>query len=91
VRDVPTEPIRQFTPGDEIAAALSRHGVKVDSRAVSGAGKSVRDTLNDEAREFGADLLVMGCYGHSRVRERVLGGVSRDILANVPLPLLLSN
>jgi len=45
----------------------------------------------DEARELGADLIVMGGYGHSRLRQFVFGGVTRALIAALPVPLLLSH
>jgi nucleotide-binding universal stress UspA family protein len=85
------EPVRQFTPGDDIAATLARHGVKVETHAFAAMRGSVREELAAQALDFGADLCVMGCYGHSRLRERILGGVSRSMLRDIPFPLLLSN
>jgi nucleotide-binding universal stress UspA family protein len=90
VQGVLDDPVRQFTPGDDIATTLARHGVRVESMALRGA-RPIRDELQAQALDFGADLLVMGCYGHSRLRERVLGGVTREMLKNIPLPLLLAN
>jgi len=79
-------------PGAEIAAALARHGVKVEaSRSVVEGGASVADELLNRLSDEGRDLLVMGCYGHSRMREFVFGGVTRDILANMTAPVLLSH
>ena len=91
VRAFHDEPVRQFTPGDDIAATLSRHGVPVETAAIARAGQSVQEELKVQAMDFGADMIVMGCYGHSRLRERILGGVSRDMLKEMPFPLLLSN
>jgi nucleotide-binding universal stress UspA family protein len=85
------EPVRQFTPADEIAAALSRHGIRVEAHSFESTRRSVADELQAQAHDFGADLLVMGCYGHARFRERILGGVSREMLREIPLPLLLAN
>jgi nucleotide-binding universal stress UspA family protein len=85
------EPVRQFTPGDDIAATLSRHGLPVETATVKSGRSSVRDELKAQALDIGADLVVMGCYGHSRLRERILGGVSRSMLTEVPFPLLLAN
>jgi nucleotide-binding universal stress UspA family protein len=85
------EPIRQFTPGDEIAGTLSRHGVKAETVLTGAVAGGERETLKTQALDFGADLCVMGCYGHSRLRERILGGVSRSMLRDIPFPLLLSN
>ncbi len=85
------DPVRQFTPGDDIAATLSRHGVPVETAMIHASGASVKDELKAQALDFAADLAVMGCYGHSRIRERVLGGVSRSMLRDIPFPLLLAN
>lgn len=85
------EPVRQFTPGDDIAATLARHGVRVETSTFKGTRATMRDELKAQALDFGADLGVMGCYGHSRFRERILGGVSRGMLKDIPFPLLLAN
>jgi nucleotide-binding universal stress UspA family protein len=85
------EPARQFTPGDDVATTLSRHGIRAESHAFRGRGRNVREELQAQVLDTGADLVVMGCYGHSRLREMILGGVSRGMLKDVPFPLLLSN
>ena len=71
------------------ASTLSRHGVKVEAQSFAARRGSVKEELQAQALEFGADMTVMGCYGHSRFRERILGGVSRDMLKDMPGPLLL--
>jgi len=83
--------VRQFTPGDDIATTLARHGVRIESLTYRSTRQSMRDELKAQALDFGADLLVMGCYGHSRFRERILGGVSHGMLKEIPFPLLLAN
>ena len=85
------DPVRQFTPGDDVAATLSRHGVNVETASVGSAHRSVKDEIDAQALDFGATLVVMGCYGHSRLREQILGGVSRSMLSAFTRPLLLSN
>ena len=85
------DPVRQFTPGDEIAATLSRHKIPVEAHSFESSQRSVAEELHAQMLEFGADLLVMGCYGHSRFRERILGGVSREMLRRIQFPLLLAN
>jgi nucleotide-binding universal stress UspA family protein len=52
---------------------------------------SVSDTLLAQVAELDADLLVMGAYGHSRLREMILGGVTRDILRNTNVPVLIAH
>lgn len=78
-------------PAAEICAALARHGIKaqgVDGHAVGG---DVGMELLRQAKLDAADLLVMGCYGHSRLREFILGGASRHVLAHMNLPVLMSH
>jgi nucleotide-binding universal stress UspA family protein len=62
--------------GDPLTGSRPRHAVKPPSR-------SVGDTLLHEASEAGIGMLVMGAYSHSRVRELLLGGVTRHVLSNV--------
>jgi len=77
-------------PAGDICAALARHGVKCASDSV-GPRASVGHTLLTHATEYGSDLLVMGCYGHSRLREFVLGGASRHVLEHMAIPVLMSH
>jgi nucleotide-binding universal stress UspA family protein len=77
-------------PGADMALYLARHGVKVDvvlerTHATAGAA------LMALARSAGAGLIVAGAYGHSRYREWVLGGVTRELLERTPVPLLLAH
>lgn len=85
------EPVRQFTPADQIAATLSRHGIRTECHTFRSTRGSVRAELQAQVLDTGADMVVMGCYGHSRFREMVLGGVSRDMLKDIPFPLLLAS
>ena len=89
--DTVPDAIRQFTPGDDIAATLARHGIRAESHMFQRARGSVSEELQVQMLDFGADMAIMGCYGHSRLREMILGGVSRDILNGIPFPVLLSN
>lgn len=78
-------------PAAEICAALGRHGVKptaIDAHAI---GADIGPELLRQAKLQGADLLVMGCYGHSRLRELLLGGASRHVLSHMDLPVLMSH
>jgi len=78
-------------PGADIGLYLARHGIKAHvEEAVSGE-VGVGDVVLSRAADMGADLLVMGAYGHSRVRELVLGGVTRTILKSMTLPVLMSH
>ncbi len=78
-------------PGAEVAASLARHGVKVTiKKSISdeiGVGDEILARLADDS----SDLLVMGAYGHSRLREMVFGGVTRQILRHMTVPTLMSH
>jgi nucleotide-binding universal stress UspA family protein len=78
-------------PGAELAAHLARHGVRVEVKTVPGGGLAAGDAILAQAADESADLLVMGGYGHSRLRELVLGGATRQLLAQMTLPVLLSH
>jgi nucleotide-binding universal stress UspA family protein len=78
-------------PNAEIAAHLARHGLQVmATRAVRDASVSDADILLNCASDLGADLLVIGGYGRSRAREILLGGITRDLLRCMTLPVLMS-
>lgn len=78
-------------PGADIAQHLARHGLKVDLRRIVAGDNDVASTLLSEAADTSADLIVMGAYGHSRLREFILGGVTRGILAAMTVPTLMSH
>ncbi|MFM9847960.1 MAG: universal stress protein [Hyphomicrobiaceae bacterium] len=75
----------------DIAGTLSRHGVNCDRTHIIALYTGVGETLEASARDFGADLVVMGCYGHSRLREFILGGASRYFLGEAEIPVLMSH
>jgi nucleotide-binding universal stress UspA family protein len=77
-------------PGADIARHLARHGAHVEVRRLSSGGKDVGRLLLSQAAAFGADLLVMGAYGHSHLREWMFGGVTRTVLYEAGLPVLMS-
>jgi nucleotide-binding universal stress UspA family protein len=77
-------------PGADIARHLARHGVNVEVRRLSSGGKDVGGLLLSQAAAFGADLLVMGAYGHTQLREWMFGGVTRTVLYEAGLPVLMS-
>ena len=79
------------TPGEDLAATLARQGVKCELSSSVTAGLEVGDDLLSRLADFGADLLVMGCYGHSRLREFVMGGATREILRHMTVPVLMSH
>lgn len=73
-----------------VAEYLAWHGVAAETHAISGRG-SVGEALNDAVAASGADLVVMGGYSHSRLRELILGGVTRHMLQKALPPLLLAH
>jgi len=78
-------------PGADIALHLARHGVKVQVEKTVSGGVGIGDVLLSRASDLEADLLVMGAYGHSRVRELVLGGATRTVLMSMTLPVFMSH
>lgn len=82
---------RGGTPGAGIAQLLARHGVKVGVRSVSGDDRPLARTLLENAHALGADLVVMGAYGHSRLRETILGGTTHQMLEESDISLFLSH
>ena len=78
-------------PGADISLHLARHGVKAQVEQTVSADLSVGDVLLSRAADLGADLLVMGAYGHSRLRELLLGGATRTLLGNMTIPVLMSH
>jgi nucleotide-binding universal stress UspA family protein len=77
-------------PGADLATHLARHGVKVTVSPVLAPDASAGTAIVDKARAIQADLIVMGAYGHSRLRELVFGGATRKMLQAPPLPVLMS-
>ena len=78
-------------PGADIATHLARHGVKANVDVLDAQGEPIGSVLLDHACRMGADLLVSGGYGHSRVREWALGGVTRELLTFAPIPVFYSH
>lgn len=78
-------------PGADIATHLARHGLTVLTKQASGKAVGIGDVLLNQAADTGADLLVIGAYGHSRMREIILGGVTRTLLRHMTIPVLMSH
>ena len=77
--------------GTDIARRLAAHGIKVDVRERLSGDADIGGLLLEEARVSGADFLVMGAYGHSRLREWVLGGATEEVLEAAKIPVLMSH
>ncbi|MFO1018316.1 MAG: universal stress protein [Hyphomonadaceae bacterium] len=78
-------------PGANIAAHLSRRGLPADVRNVDSMGRSASLAILEEATALDADLVVMGGYAHSRLRELVFGGATRELLRSANVPLLMAH
>jgi nucleotide-binding universal stress UspA family protein len=78
-------------PGADIGVHLARHGVRVDVTRLEARDIDVPNAILSHLADAGSDLLVMGCYGHSRLREMVLGGVTRTILREMTVPVLMAH
>ena len=78
-------------PGTEIAAALARHGIKLTVQKSVVEDIGIADDILSRVADSGADLLVMGAYGYSRLREMVFGGVTHHILKHMTVPTLMSH
>jgi len=78
-------------PGAEIATVLARRNINVLVEAIPTGGLAAGEALLSHASDIGADMLVMGAYGHSRLREFVFGGATRTILESMTVPVLMSH
>jgi nucleotide-binding universal stress UspA family protein len=88
--DPAVEPERRL-PGADLALYLARHGVTARAASIAGVDIAVGDLLLSYAADHEIDLIVMGAYGHARLREMVLGGVTRSLLQHMTVPVLLSH
>jgi nucleotide-binding universal stress UspA family protein len=77
--------------GADLGLHLARHGLNVEVTRIPRGDIDTADALLSHAADCGADFIVMGGYGHSRLREFVLGGVTRSILGTMAVPTLLSH
>ena len=78
-------------PGTALARYLVRQGVRAEVVVLTQTTATVSETLGQHLRERGAELLVMGAYGHARLREWILGGTTRDMLRDAAVPVLLAS
>jgi nucleotide-binding universal stress UspA family protein len=77
--------------GAKASAYLARHGINVEAHTVHNKQSNAGDVLLSHASDFSADLVVMGAYGHTRLREKVLGGVTKHLLEHMTVPVLMSH
>ena len=81
---------RRGPPAADVLPYLALHGVRADLAEFGAVDRDVGAGLLTAAADFGADLLGMGAYSHSRLRQLILGGVTRHVLENATLPVLMS-
>lgn len=91
VVDPPTHGSERSDPGGLLCQYLVRHGVRAEVSVLAKTLPRVSEVLARHARDTDADLLVMGAYGHSRFREAILGGATRDMLERAELPVFLAH
>ena len=77
-------------PGADVALRLARHGARVNVDRVTSDGSSIGQVILSYAMQSRADLLVFGAYSHARLRERLFGGTTQTLLAQMPVPVLVS-
>lgn len=78
-------------PGADIAAQLAQHGIKAKAHHMTRGSLTTAETLSAAASDMDSDLLVMGAYGHTRLTEIVFGGVTRNLLQYMTLPIVMSH
>ncbi len=77
--------------GERLTESLVRRGLKARCHALSAKGVPMAHALQETSRDLGADLLVMGAYGHSRLRDFIVGGATQGVLAHLTIPVLMSH
>jgi nucleotide-binding universal stress UspA family protein len=82
---------RGGVPGSGICEHLARHDIEATPVHVTSKTDSVADVILSQAKELETDLIIMGAYGHSWLRERILGGNTYHLLNNSPIPMLMSH
>jgi nucleotide-binding universal stress UspA family protein len=87
----PAHGLERSDPGGTLAEMLVRHGVKAEVSVLALNLPSASDVIGRHAEDIGADLIVMGAYGHSRIREAVLGGATRAMLQKAKVPVLMAH
>lgn len=85
------KPLKEEQAGERLAGGLRKRGLEVDVAAIRAEDCPIAETLQQTAIERGCKLLVMGGYGHSRVRDFVLGGATQGVLDDLLMPVLISH
>lgn len=82
-------PMERTLPGMDVRRVLERHGINVTLTELARSRRAISEVLVDHCKATGASLLVMGAYEHSPLREDLIGGVTHDIAAHTPVPVLM--
>ncbi len=77
--------------GRQMASHLIKNGISSEAVTIDPAGRSIGETIVEEARNFGADLLIKGAYTQNRLRQMIFGGATRHILQSADMPVLLAH
>ncbi|MFV2033667.1 MAG: universal stress protein, partial [Halocynthiibacter sp.] len=91
VIDPPVHGPDRSDPGGALSQMLARHGVNAEISVLAKTLPRVADVLTRHVRDIDADFLVMGAYGHSRFREAILGGATRNMLEQAEVPVLMAH
>ncbi|WP_343080848.1 universal stress protein [Ostreiculturibacter nitratireducens] len=91
VIDPPSHGPERSDPGGPLSQLLARHGVKTEVSVLAKTMPRVSDVLCRHARDEAADMVVMGAYGHSRFREAILGGATRNMLEQAEVPVFMAH
>jgi nucleotide-binding universal stress UspA family protein len=89
--DPPAHSPERSDPGGALCLMLVRHGIRAEVSILARTMPRASDVILRFAREVGDEAIVMGAYGHSRLREAILGGATRDLLETADLPLLMAH
>ena len=89
--DPPKHGAERSDPGGALCQMLVRHGVRAEVSVLARTMPRISDVLLRHARDVDADMLVMGAYGHSRFRQAILGGATRNMLENTSIPVFMAH
>ena len=88
---VDEKPLREINAAERLAGGLAKRGLNASAVPIRSQARPTAEVLQERALECGAGIMVMGAFGHSRLREFILGGVTDGVLGDARLPLLLSH
>lgn len=91
VIDPPAHGPERSDPGGQLSQWLARHGVKVEVSVLAKTLPRISDVINRHVRDSSAQMVIMGAYGHSRFREAILGGATRNMLEQAEVPILMAH